>query len=157
MEPTRGSTLVLAGVIPLALTWLLISRFYGDLPRLPWAPAACGAVLALVTATLATQTRGRLAGRPGREPVAPLLVARFAVLAKASSLTGAVFAGMYGGALTWLAVEQQRAGSTEARTADLPIAVAGVVASLLLVAGGLWLERACRVPPRDDDPDPPQD
>ncbi|GGJ97409.1 hypothetical protein GCM10010123_29290 [Pilimelia anulata] len=152
LVPTSPSTLVLAGLLTLALSWLLISRFYGQLPALPWVPAACSAVLAVVAFVLAAQTRARVAGR---RVAAPLLVARLAVLAKASSVTGAVFAGMYGGSLVWLMIEQARAGSTEARTADVPVAVAGTVAALALVTGGLLLERACRVPPRDDDPEPP--
>lgn len=152
------SSLVLAAVLALAASWLLISRFYGQMPALPWAPAACSAALAVVEAVLAVQTRARITQRaPARQPVAPLLVARFAVLAKASSPTGAIFTGLYGGALTWLAVEQVRTGATDARTADLPIAVAGTVTALALTGAALWLERACRVPPRDDDPDPPSD
>jgi hypothetical protein len=32
----------------------------------------------------------------------------------------------------------------------VPAAAGGVVASLLLVAAGLWLERSCRVPDQPD-------
>ncbi|WP_425565542.1 DUF3180 domain-containing protein [Pilimelia columellifera] len=159
LEPTKGSALVVAALAAFAVSWLLISRFYGDLPRLPWAPAAFSGVLALLEGFLAVQTRARIERRPGREPVAPLAVARFVVLAKASSMTGAVLAGLYGGALAWLAVEQARLGATEARAADLPIAATGTTAALALIGTALWLERACRVPPGDDDPkkNPPTD
>lgn len=152
MGPTRPSTLVVAGLAALAVAWLLISRFYGDFRELPWLPIAVSTALAIFEGYLAYTTRARIERRPGRAPVEPLAVARFVVLAKASSLTGAMFAGFYGGLLLWLLVEQVRQGTAAARTSDLPTAAAGVGGALALTAGALWLERACRVPPsRDDD------
>jgi hypothetical protein len=71
------------------------------------------------------------------------------VLAKASSLVGAIFAGAYGGVAAWALSEH---GNLNVAKADLPPSVAGLVGSLALVAGALLLERACRVPdPPDDD------
>jgi hypothetical protein len=86
--------------------------------------------------------------RPGALPVDPLAVARYAVLAKASSLFGALSAGFSAGLLAWLALEP-----TKAARDDVPAAVAGVVAALALVFAALWLERACRVPDQPDDSD----
>jgi len=151
MGPTRPSTLVVAGLSALAIAWLVISRFYGDFRELPWLPIAVSAALAILEGYIALTTRARIERRPGREPVDPLAVARFVVLAKASSLTGALFAGFYGGVLIWLLVEQFRSGPAEARSSDLPVAAAGVIAALALTAAALWLERACRVPRRPDD------
>jgi len=155
MQPTRSSTLVISYLAALAVAWLLISRFYAEIPRLPWAPAACAAVLAVIEGYCAVQTRARVERRPGREPVAPLVVARFVVLAKASAVTGAIFAGAYSGALSWLGLEQLRLGPTAARTDDLPMAAVGAVVSVALMLSAIWLERACRVPPSDDDRDLP--
>jgi Protein of unknown function (DUF3180) len=151
MAPTRPSTLVVAGLAALAVAWLLISRFYSDFRELPWLPIAVSAALAVLEGFLAYTTRARIERRPGREPVEPLAVARFVVLAKASSLTGALFAGFYAGLLIWLLVEQARSGAADARTSDLPTAAAGVIGALALTAAALWLERACRVPPSDED------
>jgi hypothetical protein len=150
MAPTRPSALIVAGLAALAVSWLLISRFYGDFRELPWLPIAVSIALAILEGYLAYTTRARIERRPGREPVDPLAVARFVVLAKASSLTGALFAGFYGGVLAWLLVEQVRSGSAEARSSDLPTAASGVIGALALVGGALWLERACQVP-RDGD------
>jgi hypothetical protein len=151
LGPTRPSTLVIAGLAAMAVAWLLISRFYGDFRALPWLPIAVSAALAVLEGYLAYTTRARIELRPGREPVDPLAVARFVVLAKASSLTGALFAGFYGGVLAWLLVEQARGGGTDALESDLPTAAAGVIGALALTAAALWLERACRVPPQDDE------
>ncbi|MDT5023600.1 MAG: hypothetical protein QOE61_26, partial [Micromonosporaceae bacterium] len=86
---------------------------------------------------------------PRAGAVNPLLVARYAVLAKASSLAGAIFAGAYGGVAAWALSER---GQLNVADADLPPSVAGLVGALALVAAALLLERACRVPePPDDD------
>jgi apolipoprotein N-acyltransferase len=155
MGPTRISTLVVAGLAAAAVAWLLISSlYYSGIPRLPWLPVVTLAALAVLEAYAAINTRGRIERKPGREPVNPLMVARFVVLAKASSLAGAIFAGFYGGLTGWLFVE-----STRAAADDRPAAGGGLLASLALVAAALWLERSCRVPERPDDerePDQPE-
>jgi hypothetical protein len=152
--------LVVAGLAAMALSWIVISRFYGEITGLPWLPIVISVALTVLEGFLAINTRARIERKPGREPVDPLAVARFVVLAKASSLTGALFAGFYGGMLGWLLVEQARRGATDARTSDLPTTAAGVIGALALVAAALWLERACRVPKRpEDEPEggPPAD
>ncbi|MGN9910722.1 DUF3180 domain-containing protein [Phytohabitans sp. LJ34] len=146
MGPTRPATLLVAGLAAAAVAWWMISSFYGDIPSLPWLPTVTLAALAVLEAYLAINTRQRIERRPGREPVDPLAVARYVVLAKASSLAGAIFAGFYAGLVGWLFLERTRAADN-----DIPAATAGLVASLALVGAALWLERSCRVPKRPDD------
>jgi hypothetical protein len=147
MGPTRASTLVVAGLAAAAVAWLLISGvYYSGVPRLPWLPVVTLAALAVLEAYAAINTRGRIERRPGRDPVNPLLVARFVVLAKASALAGAIFAGGYAGITGWLFVERTRAAME-----DRPAAGAGLLAAVALVAAALWLERSCRVPERPED------
>lgn len=142
MGPTRPATLAVAALAAAAVAWLLVSGFYyRGLPRLPWLPAVTVAVLAVLEAYAAITTRSRIERKPGRDPVDPLMVARFVVLAKASSLAGAIFAGFYLGLTGWLALETTRAADE-----DLPVAAATMLAALALVAAALWLERSCRVP-----------
>lgn len=141
LGPTRPATLVVAGLAAAAVAWLLISRFYGEFPQLPWLPTVTLAALAVLEGYAAANTRARVERRPGQEPVNPLLVARFVVLAKASSLVGAIFAGFCTGLVVWLAIERTRAA-----TNDLPAGIAGLVAGLALLVAALWLERSCRVP-----------
>jgi hypothetical protein len=150
MGPTRPATLVVAALAAAAVAWLAISRFYEDIPKLPWLPAITLAALAIFEGYAAWTTKARIERRPGRAPVDPLLVARFVVLAKASSLAGAIFTGLYAGLTGWLLIERQRL--THA-AADFPAAASGLAASAALVAGALWLERACRVPDQPDDKD----
>jgi hypothetical protein len=150
MQPTRAATLVVAALAAAALAWLLVSNYYGGFP-VPSVPVIVFATLAVLEALLAHNTRARLDRRPGRPRVEPLAVARFVVLAKASSLAAALFAGFYGGLLAYLFIDSRRWGGQQ-----LPTAAAGFVASLALVAAALWLERSCQVPEGPDDEPPPE-
>ena len=123
------------------------------MPPLPLLPTVTVAGLAVLEGFLAQNTRARIERRPGQGRVEPLAVARFVVLAKASSMAGAIYGGFCAGLVAWLVVEPTRAASR-----DLPAASSGLVAALALVGAALWLEHACRVPdePDDEDPDAPR-
>ena len=144
--PTKPSLLAVAGLAAAAAGWLLLSVFYGRMPALPWLPTLTVAALAVVEGILAQNTRARIERRPGHPRVQPLAVARYAVLARASSLAAAIFAGFAAGLLAWLFLEPTRAADD-----DIPAAAAALAASLALVGAALWLERSCRVPEQPDD------
>ncbi len=148
MRPTSISVLVVAALAAAAVAWLLLSVFYADWPPLPWLPVLVIAALAVMEAYLAQNTAARVQRKPGAPRVEPLAVARYAVLAKASSLAGALYAGFSAGVLAWLLLEPTRAARE-----DVPAAGAALVAAVALIGAALWLERACRVPdqPGDDD------
>lgn len=148
LRPTNPATLVLAAVVTAALSWFLVSRYFGDIPDVTWLAGLTMAGLAVIEAIAARTTRARVEQRPRAGRLNPLLVARFVVLAKASSLAGAIFAGVYGGVTAWALSERDR---LTAAAQNLPPAVAGLVGALGLTAAALLLERACRVP------DPPED
>lgn len=164
LKPTDPATLVVAGLAAAAVAWLLISNLYQDLPPMIWPPViiigGVAAFEAVAARTLWTriQQRGRARARPdaaASKPLEPLLVARFAVLAKASSLGGAILTGFYAGFVPWLAVES---GRLREAASDLPPTIGGVVASATLIGVALWLERACRVPePPEEERDPDRD
>jgi hypothetical protein len=163
LRPTEPATLVVAGLAAAASAWLLISNFYQDLPPMIWPPAIIIAGLAGFEAVAAQQLWARIHRRgwlttarrrgagggpgPGEEPLDPLAVARYAVLAKASSVGGAIFTGFYAGFVPWLLVESGRV--SDAGT-DLPPTIGGLLASVALMLAALWLERACRVPESED-------
>jgi hypothetical protein len=149
MQPTRASTLIVAALVTGALAWVLVDRWHGSMPDLPWLPPLTMIGLAIVEVVAAWQTKVRIERRAGAGPVEPLLVARFVVLGKASALAGALFGGFYAGLTSWLATQL---GFLEWAADDLPAAITGTAGSLALVAAGLILEYACRVPspPGDD-------
>jgi len=148
LVPTKVATLVIAAVAAGAAAWFAVSRFYGQMPDLNWLPGLTLAGLAIVEFVAAHNTRQRIERRPGRGPVNPLLVARYAVLAKASSLAGAIFGGAYAGIAVWAFAEH---GQLRVADQNLPPAVAGLIGAVALVASAIVLERACRVPPSKDD------
>jgi hypothetical protein len=150
LAPTRPSTLAVAALATLALTWIAIGNYWYEMPTLPWFPPLTLIGLAVFEAVEALTTRNRIERKSGAGPLRPLVIARYAVLAKASALAGALFGGMYVGASAWL-IEQR--GTLSRIGDDLPQALLGAGGSVLLVAAALWLERSCRIPPSSRDED----
>jgi hypothetical protein len=118
------------------------------LPTLPWLPPLTLIGLAVFEAFEALATKNRIDRKKGAAPLQPLLVARYAVLAKASALAGALFGGVYIGLTSWLLSQR---GVLAKVSDNLPQALFGVLGSILFVAAALWLERSCRIPPPPPD------
>jgi hypothetical protein len=148
LHPTNPATLIVAGLGAAAVGWIMIARDYNDFPSLTWLPTFITIGLAVLELIAARATKARIERRPGAMPVDPLIAVRFVILAKASSLVGALFAGFFGAVALWLLAER---GRLAAASGDLPPAVGGFVGAILLLVAALMLERACRVPPRPDD------
>ena len=150
LRPTSVASLVVAALVSGVLGWWFIRTYFGAIPDLNWLPGLTLAGLAIVELVAARTTRAKIERRPGHGRINPLLAARYAVLAKASSLAGAIFAGAYSGMAIWGLTQRDvlRVAAT-----NLPPAVAGLIGGLMLVSAALLLERACRVPPPPDDQD----
>ncbi|MDQ6650789.1 MAG: DUF3180 domain-containing protein [Actinomycetota bacterium] len=141
MRPTRPAVLVLVAVVLAVVGYLVVRSAYRDLPPLPrYAPASL-LVAALGEAVTASSVRARLAGRSRTKPIDPLVVARMAALAKASSLVGAAAFGLYGAVFAYTLGERDRVA---AAGADAVVSAFGTVGGLVLVVAALRLERACR-------------
>jgi hypothetical protein len=133
-----------------ALVWgalTLVEDRGGVLPPLSWSAPAGLLALGVVVLVTVLALRSRL--RRGDKRPHPLAMARMAVLGKASAHVGPIVGGLYGGyalvLLPTLDVGDRR---------DRALLAGGaVLASLMLTAAGLWLERTCRVrgSRRDDD------
>jgi hypothetical protein len=154
IELTPRRSLVAATLIGAAVGWLVVltaNAFDVLPPRIPWSAPIGLVVFAGLVGALAWSTHQRLQVR--RERMEPRRAVAFLVLGKASALAGALVAGGYlGFALNFLT----RLDAATPRDRVVRSAVA-VVAGIALMAGGLLLERACKVPGSDDDenlPDP---
>jgi hypothetical protein len=146
MNPTG---LALCAVIGLIAGWLFhrVTDTATSLPpQVPWAqPLALFLVAAILLGT-AWSTRRTISQHPGR--LSPHQAVNRLVLARACAYVGALAAGVYlGYAISWIG----DSSSDMAGQRALRAALAGV-AGLVIVVGGLLLERACRVPPKDDEP-----
>jgi Protein of unknown function (DUF3180) len=147
MKFTRFRDLVAVALVAGLVTAIGLRLVYAALPTLPRLAGVTFGVLAVVEAILAWQLRNRIAGKPGARPVQPLTAARAVALAKASSLVGALMAGVWVGVL--VTVLPKVATSTAAGE-DWTTGLVGLVGSAALVAAALWLEHCCKTP------DPPQ-
>lgn len=142
MHFTRQRDLVVAGLVGAVAGYLLFELAFGDLPSLPLTAGAVLGILALFELVAAFRVRDRVRGGRVTEPV---LVARFVVLAKASSMLGALMFGLWLGAIGYLA---PRSGQNVAANEDLPGAIVGALCAAALIGAGLWLEYCCRTPDR---------
>jgi hypothetical protein len=143
MRATSWRLLLGWALAGLVLGYLGGRAFYGDLPPLPhYAPVTLG-LLTLVELGMAKAVYDRLHHRasPAARPLHPEQIARAAVLAKASSPTGALLAGGYAGLLVFLL--RSRAAAAQQ---DEPVAVVSVLTAVALVVAALVLERTCRLP-----------
>ena len=104
--------------------------------------AAIGVIVVFVARPVYRAVR-----RTATTRVDPFYATRAVVLAKASSLTGALLGGMAVAVLVFLLTR-----SVIPPVGSLAQAIATAVAGVLLLAGGLVAEKMCTLPPSDDDP-----
>lgn len=145
MTPTRWPSVV--GLIAVAglIGWIVAVR-EGLLGALPAYAPVTAALIAVFEIALAQVVSRKVRHLGHGKVMHPLQIARAAVLAKASSATGALLLGFYGGIFVWASRQDQlRAAAHDAQVAGWSAA-----ASLLLLAGALLLERACRTPEPPD-------
>jgi len=146
VRPTRPRTLVLVAVLAAVVTWAVLHAVYASLPPLSWTGVPALLIAAGAEAWTGRDLRARIQGRQAARPAPPLFVARMVALAKASSQTAALLAGVCAGFMVYLS------GMTGAPTprGDLVNASLSFGACLVLLAAALFLEYCCRVPKNPD-------
>jgi hypothetical protein len=150
MRPTRRRDLVLAVLLAGVIAYVVTRHSYADLPSPTLYSLLWVALLAIAELYIALVTRSRLAGHHGTRPINPLVVARTAALAKATSVVGALAMGAYAGFFGWVIQLESTTATRDTRTAGI-----GIGLSVLLVAAASFLEHVCRVPHDPDDEPPP--
>ena len=148
MTVTKPRDLLVVGLVVAVLVNLLVRLSYESLPGFPLLAGVTLGVLGVAELVGGNLLRARIQRKPGTRPVEPLVAARAVVLAKASSLGGAVVAGAWAGLLAYVL---PRASTVSAAASDTAAGAVGLVCALALVGGALWLEHCCRAP---DDRDP---
>lgn len=146
VRPTSPGSLVGFAVVGLVVGWALRPlsiAWHGTAPTVGWLPVGALGMVALIVGWVAWATYRALHVR--HERLESQHAVNRLVLAKSCALAGAMVAGGYFGyAFSWL-------GHTDAELARLRVtqAVLAGLASVLIVAGSLLLERACRVSDKD--------
>ncbi|HEY6423966.1 MAG TPA: DUF3180 domain-containing protein [Pseudonocardiaceae bacterium] len=151
MTFTRTRDLVTAGAVAAVLVNLLLQLSYGDVPTLPRLAGTTLLAFAIAETVLGTTLRARIRQLPGTKPVQALAAAKAVVLAKASSMAGAIIAGAWLGVLAHVLPLRSQLASA---ASDSVTASIGLICAGALVAAGLWLEHCCRTPEGRDDRDP---
>ncbi|WP_432491769.1 DUF3180 family protein [Kineococcus gypseus] len=150
MRPTRPGALLAAGFLAAVLVWSLLRVWTaggGSEPQLLWRSTLTIVLLAVAVLAVGWPVRQWVRGEKARR-IDALRAARTAVLAKAAAAAGALFAGAAAG----FAVHYLPTLGVGARLEQFLVAVADLLASGLLLAAGLVVERYCRVPPDDEGP-----
>jgi hypothetical protein len=149
LRPTRLPVLAAIGVLAAAIGWaggLLIDGGGRTLPRVPLSAPTVLVLFTAILLALAITTRSRLNAlrdrRPDAQGIDSLTVARYGVLARATSPVASAVAGLYAGYAIFLLGDLGAGG----RQARLVMSAVSVVAALALVAAALFLERVCRLP-----------
>ena len=157
MGPTRPRDLVAVGLVALLVGYLLVRLDYGRIPPLPRLAGLAAAALGVAEAIFGHGLRARIHRSPGnggraerRPPVPALTAARAVMTAKATSLAGAAFGGLWVGLLAYVLPD---AGLVLAARSDAVTAAVGLSGAVVMIAGALYLEFCCRTP--DDRPDEP--
>ena len=149
LRPMSPSALTAWGVVGLVAGWLFHRVLYEGPKFAPLVPWSQSVALILVAGILAVTARVDPAQRPAAARAGSLRTSSSTAWRSPGPVptSAALAAGAYFGyALSWIRVDSDLATERMIRSA-----VAGVC-GLLVVAAGLLLERACRVPPDDDEP-----
>jgi hypothetical protein len=149
VKPTRVVVIVATVIVAAVLSFAFVRFLYGSLPLLPWTMVPSLLLLALGELYTGLITRSRIQRRPGAKPIEPLVAARLAALAKASSHAAAVIVGIFAGMVIYLASSLDK--PTPRR--DFFVSAGTALAAIGLILTALFLEYACRVPkgPEDED------
>jgi len=127
------------------ITALVIGDTSGTAPAITWPVAALWALVAAVLFAAAWRTHDQL-NRKNRY-VEPLTAVRLLVFGKAAAVVTPLVGGFYLGIAVW------RVTLGPAHVFDAPTLtqLGGVLALFAAAVAGLALQRACRLPPGDDD------
>lgn len=150
MKRTGTRDIIIATIVGISVGYLLQSLLVSLGARMLVPPITFPVTLTLAAAivlTVAWPVRAALRGTRKR-PVNALYAARVAMLAKASSISGALLFGFAGG-LTYFVLTR----SVVPGAGTIGLLVASVIAGAVLLAAGLIAERFCTLPPENPDED----
>lgn len=150
MRRTRPAVLLLIAVLGVAVGFL-VDQALTAAGRATFTPAVSLPVLLVLLAVVvvALAIPVRRATRGTAAPVNPFRALRVAVLAKASSIVGAVLTGIAGGLALFLLTRP-----VPPSLGSLGAVIATALCAALLVAAGLVAEQLCTIGKDDDDEQP---
>ncbi|HEY1158559.1 MULTISPECIES: DUF3180 domain-containing protein [Micrococcaceae] len=156
MKPINPLRLLLIGVILAIAGWsatVVTSRYSIATPVLPATALATMGVIVIITLILGIRIlRWRNSHKPNstakKTQLDPLLAARTLVLAQACAYAGTVLLGWHVG----IFLDQLRIWSMRSDQGITWLALAMAGGGLVMIVVGLIVERFCKIPPEDGDP-----
>lgn len=148
MTRTRPLHLVLLAVLGGVLAWFAQTALAASGNAIIIPPLTLGIALAaigVIIVVMALPVR-RVARRVEGARVDPFYATRVVMLAKASSLSGALLGGAGVGVAGFLLSRSVVPG-----VGSITLAVVATVGAIVLLAGGLVAEHMCTIPPDDDE------
>jgi hypothetical protein len=148
VKRTRVTTLLLLAVLGGGATWFLETALVAAGAGRIIPPVTLAAALVLIgvlVVVMALPVR-QAARRKSTRRVDPFYATRVVVLAKASSLGGALLTGAGLGIVGYLLTR-----TVTPAVGSLSMAIATAVGAIVLLAGGLVAEHMCVIPPDDDE------
>lgn len=145
MHFTRPKELAIGGLAGLAVGFVIFDLAHESIQSVPIMAGSTLVVLAIIEVIIAIWVRDRIRGR---RLIEAILVSRFVVLAKASSMLGAIMLGAWLGMLGFLL---PRLDIVEYVGHNVQSAVIGALCAAALIAAALWLEHCCRTPEQRDE------
>jgi Protein of unknown function (DUF3180) len=152
VKRTSAGLLVAIAAVTGVCIWAIFritSTRSGIVPAVAWTTPATFALIDLAMLVTVLTYRPRLLHRPGTEPVPPLMAGRLVALALATSRAAAALVGVY---LGWAAAMIPSLATSFGRQRAIYAVITAALAGVLM-ALGLILERACRLPAAPDDED----
>jgi hypothetical protein len=150
MSFTRPRDLVVVGVVAAVLAYVVVRLSYQRIPPLPRFAGLAAALVGLGEAVAGFGLRRRIrprertnSGLPLRQPVPPLTAARAVMAAKATSLAGALVAGLWVGLLLYVLPSWSAIAAAQA---DAVTGIIGLVGAVIMIGGALFLEYCCQAP-----------
>ncbi|AZA10658.1 DUF3180 domain-containing protein [Corynebacterium gerontici] len=147
MKRTNVSSVLLVGVVAAAGMWIITRYFYASMINVPASVPMAEFLIAAVLAWAAIRVSQRVEKHQigqDRSQLNPVTAAKLLAVGKAGAWTGALFGGAYVGRALYVVPKM---GELVAAHDDVPLVLASVAGGLAMSAAGLWLERACSVPP----------
>lgn len=147
MTPTKASSLVVLAIVGAGAGWVLEMILIATARTIAIPPVTLAVALALIAIIVVAMAWPiwRVVRGTATRPVDPFYATRVVLLAKASSLAGALLGGAASAVLIFVLTRPvlPAVGSVSST-------IAAVVCAVVLLVAGLIAEKMCTLPPEDD-------
>lgn len=148
MTRSRPSILILLAILGGGIAWLIETALVtNSMPMIipPVTLAVALGLIGLIVIGIAVPVY-RVVTRTAKSPIDPFYATRVVLLAKASSITGALLGGAALAVVFFVLSRPVMAG-----VGSISLSVVSAAGALILLIGGLVAEKMCTLPPEDED------